>query len=158
MHSVTSRMWIFGLLILSSFHDGLFIFHGLWIRWYRGIMWSESPQLCPTLCDPMDFTVHEIFQARILEWVAYPFSRRSSWPRNWTGVSCITGGFFTSWAIREAQIKMWWQPVSDEPCLTFSFHLLDTRILLLLQIHFGKSLPDCFLEPRCLSFLFAPHI
>ena len=39
----------------------------------------------------------------ILEWVAYPFSRRSSQPRNWTGVSCIAGGFFTNWAMREAQ-------------------------------------------------------
>ena len=35
---------------------------------------------------------------RILEWVAYPFSRGSSRPGNWTGVSCIAGGFFTSWA------------------------------------------------------------
>ena len=40
---------------------------------------------------------------RILEWVAYPFPSRSSWPRNQTGVSCIAGGFFTNWAIREAQ-------------------------------------------------------
>ena len=39
---------------------------------------------------------------RILEWVAYPFSSRSSWPRNQTGVSCIAGGFFTNWANREA--------------------------------------------------------
>ena len=39
---------------------------------------------------------------RILEWVAYPFSRGSSWPRNQTRVSCIAGGFFTNWAIREA--------------------------------------------------------
>ena len=39
---------------------------------------------------------------RILEWVAYPFSRGSSQPRNWTRVSCIPGGFFTSWAMREA--------------------------------------------------------
>ena len=39
---------------------------------------------------------------RILEWVAYPFFRGSSWPRNWTGVSCIAGRFFTNWAIREA--------------------------------------------------------
>ena len=38
---------------------------------------------------------------RILEWVAYPFSCGSSWPRNQTGVSCIAGGFFTNWAIRE---------------------------------------------------------
>ena len=37
-----------------------------------------------------------------LEWVAYPFSRGSSWPRKWTGVSCIAGGFFINWAIREA--------------------------------------------------------
>ena len=40
---------------------------------------------------------------RILEWVAYPFSSGSSWPRNRTGVSCIAGGFFTSWGTREAQ-------------------------------------------------------
>ena len=39
---------------------------------------------------------------RILEWVTYPFSSRSSWSRNWTGVSFIAGGFFTNWAIREA--------------------------------------------------------
>ena len=39
---------------------------------------------------------------RILEWVACPFSSGSSWPRNWTGVSCIAGRFFVNWAIREA--------------------------------------------------------
>ena len=41
---------------------------------------------------------------RILEWVAYPFSRGSSWLRNWTKVSGIAGGFFTNWTIREALI------------------------------------------------------
>ena len=41
----------------------------------------------------------------ILEWVAYPSSWGSSWPRNWTGVSCISGRFFTSWATREAHDK-----------------------------------------------------
>ena len=59
-------------------------------------------QSCLTLCDPMVYTVHGILHARILEWVAFPFSRASSWPRNRTGVSCITGRFFTSWATREA--------------------------------------------------------
>ena len=54
----------------------------------------------------MDYTDHGIFQARILEWVAFPFSRGSSQPRDWTQVSCIAGGFFTSWATREAQ-KYW---------------------------------------------------
>ena len=40
---------------------------------------------------------------RILEWVAYPFSSRSSWPRNQTGDSCIAGGFFTNWVMRETK-------------------------------------------------------
>ena len=57
---------------------------------------------CSTLCNPMDYTVHGILQASILEWVAFPFSRASSQPRDWTQVSRIAGGFFTSWATREA--------------------------------------------------------
>ena len=40
-------------------------------------------QLCPTLCDPMDCTVHGILQATVLEWVAFPFSKGSSQPRDW---------------------------------------------------------------------------
>ena len=60
-------------------------------------------QSCPTLCDPMDCSlpgssVHEIFQARILEWVAISFSRGSSQPRDWTQVSCTADRFFTDWA------------------------------------------------------------
>ena len=39
-------------------------------------------QLCPTLCNPMDYTVHEILQATILEWIAFPFFRGSSHPRD----------------------------------------------------------------------------
>ena len=49
---------------------------------------AKVAQSCPTLCDPMDYTVHGILQARLLEWVAFPFSRGSS------QVSCIAGGFF----------------------------------------------------------------
>ena len=51
-------------------------------------------QSCLTLCDPMDYTVHGIFQAKILEWVTVPFSRRSSQPRHQTQFSHIAGGFF----------------------------------------------------------------
>ena len=105
-------------------------------------------QSCPTLCNSMDYTVHGILQARILEWVAFPFSRgifqtqgsypglphcrwilyqlshkgsitilecgaypfssRSSWSWNQTRVSCIAGGVFTNWAIREANCKYGW--------------------------------------------------
>ena len=45
---------------------------------------------------PMDYTVHGILQARILQWVAVPFSRGNSQPRDQTQVSCIAGGFFPS--------------------------------------------------------------
>ena len=48
------------------------------------------------------YTVYGILQARILEWVAFPFSRGSSQARDQTQVSCIAGRFFTSWASREA--------------------------------------------------------
>ena len=43
---------------------------------------------------------------RVLEWIAYPFSGGTSWPRNQTRVSCIAGEFFTNWAMREAYIYM----------------------------------------------------
>ena len=67
--------------------------------------WSEVKvaQLCLTLCDPMIYTVHGILQARILKWVAFPFSRGYSQPRDRTQVTCNAGRFFTSWATREAQ-------------------------------------------------------
>ena len=62
-------------------------------------------QSCPTLCDPMDYTVHGILQARTLEfWVAFPFSRGSSQLRYWTQVSLIAVRFFTSWATWEAHL------------------------------------------------------
>ena len=54
-------------------------------------------QLCPTLCNPMDYTVNGILQVRILEWVAFPFPRGSSQSRDQSQVSCIAGEFFTSW-------------------------------------------------------------
>ena len=58
-------------------------------------------QSCPSLCDPMDYTVHRILQARILEWVAVHFSRGPSQPSDQSQVSHIPGGLFTSWATRE---------------------------------------------------------
>ena len=51
----------------------------------------------------MHYIVHGILQARILEWIAFPFPRVSSQPRDWKWVPCIAGGFFTSWATGEAQ-------------------------------------------------------
>ena len=65
--------------------------------------WVKVTQSYLTLCEPMDYTVYGNLQATILEWVAYPFSSGSSWPRNWNRVSCIAGGSFTCWATREDQ-------------------------------------------------------
>ena len=89
-------------------------------HWYRILTWlknllgsntlreseSEVVQLCPTLYDPMNCSqpgssVHGIFQARVLEWGAISFSRRSSQPRDWTQVSHIVGRCFTVWVTRE---------------------------------------------------------
>ena len=58
-------------------------------------------QSCSTVCDPMNYTVHGILQARILELIAFPFSRGFSQPRDRTQVSRTAGGFFTSWATWE---------------------------------------------------------
>ena len=63
----------------------------------------EIAQSSPILRDPMDYTVYGILQARILEGVAFPFSRVSFQPWDWTQVSLIVGRFFTNWAIRDAQ-------------------------------------------------------
>ena len=69
-------------------------------------MWREVAQLCPTLCDPMDCSlpgssVHGIFQAIVLEWIAISFSRGSSQPRDRTQISRIVDRHLTIWATRE---------------------------------------------------------
>ena len=69
-----------------------------WLQ-FEVTSWSEVAQSCPTLCNPMDCSlpdssVHGIFQARTLEWIAMSFSRGSSQPRNQTQVSCIIGRRF----------------------------------------------------------------
>ena len=95
----------------------------------RSLKESEVSQLCPTLCDPLDCSppgssIHGIFQARELEWVAIAFSRGSSQPRDWTQVSLIVGRPFTIWATREVskiteveiKLRMYWKIpyLSDE--------------------------------------------
>ena len=88
--------------------------------------WSEVAQSCPTLCNPMDCslpgsTIHGIFQARILEWVAISFSRRSSRPRDWTWVSHmvgIIGRRFTIWATRENPV---WKSIIRQLFCSFTW-------------------------------------
>ena len=94
------RSWLSYLLAMwlcISYHPRL------WLSFPIYTIWKWVTQSCPTLFDTMDYAVYGILQARILEWVAIPFSSGSSWPRNWTKVSRIAGGFFTTWVTRETQ-------------------------------------------------------
>ena len=78
-------------------------------------MLAQLLQLCPTLCDPMDCSpqgsaVHGILEARILEWVPTPSSRRFLQPRDWTDVSCISciaGGVFTAATLGKPPISIY---------------------------------------------------
>ena len=85
------------------------------------LKWSEAAQSCPTLCDPMDCilpgsSIHGIFQAIVLEWIAISFSRGSSQPRDRTRVSRIVDRRFTVWATRAAEgaIRMRVHRMSDD--------------------------------------------
>ena len=75
---------------------------GKW-KWSHSVV-SNSLQLMD--CSLPGSSVHGIFQARILEWVAISFSRVPSWPRDWTRVSCTAGRLFTVWATRDDCILM----------------------------------------------------
>ena len=89
------------------------------------VKWSEVALSCLTLCDPMDCSlpgssVHGIFQAIVLEWVAISFSRGSSQPRARTRVSRIVDRRFTVWATREVPKRMGplnFDPLSYSPIL-----------------------------------------
>ena len=97
-----SNVWtIFKLSICTSM-DELWEYYARWDVSHRKIntAWCEVAQSCPTLCDPMDYSlpgssIHGILQARILESVAISSSRGSSWPRDWTHVS------YVSWISRQ---------------------------------------------------------
>ena len=83
-------------LLFLKFHTTL----RCWLSTDSNKSESEVAQSCPTLCDPMNcsppgFSIHGIFQARVLGWGAISVSRRSSQPRDRTWVSCIAGRRFT---------------------------------------------------------------
>ena len=76
------------------------------LPWNHTLKWKLVTQSCPILCKRMDCSlpgssVHGILQARTLEWAAVAFSGESSWPRDWTQVSCIASGFFNDQVTRE---------------------------------------------------------
>ena len=96
----------------------------------RTFMHAQSLQLCQTLCEPVECSlpgssVHEIFQATILEWISMPSSRGPSWPRDWTRLSMsptLADGFFTTSATWEdpAYDGMSQNVEAKWECLTFN--------------------------------------
>ena len=79
---------------------------------HLGRIGFQITQSCLTLFHPMGYslpgsTVHWIFQARVLEWIAILFSRESSWPRAQTRISHVVGRYFTVWATREVLNLIW---------------------------------------------------
>ena len=96
------------------------------------------------------FSVHGIPQARILEWVAVSFSSESSWPKDWTCVSCIAGRFFKIWATREVRkpspySQRFWHNCSGEEA---------RHRYLLNSLEYSKTLPGlrCTALSCCYSF------
>ena len=110
----------------SNYHGRIFLMYTFlnmgvcWKAWNiqekawmvsSGLLICLVATLCPALCNPVDCSlpgssVHEISQARILEWFAISFSRGSFWLRDWTPVSCFDRGILYCWATREAH-KLW---------------------------------------------------
>ena len=99
---------------------------------------SSQPRDCLPHCRRILYQLSHQGSPRILEWVAYPLSRGFSRPRNQTGVSCIAGGFFTNWAIREA-------------C-----HLVSLSITVFLMIDVLTA-PMCFRGSVCLLAVCPSH-
>ena len=102
MVGLCSNVFVTLVLYYTAFDKRLYFFSKLdGLNSYMSVLLSmkvkvKVTQSCPTLCDPMDYIVHGILQARILAWAVFPFSRGSSQPRDQTQVSHIAGRFFTS--------------------------------------------------------------
>ena len=94
--------------------------------WHAVVYASQLHILCKSLWPqglyPTRLLCHGVLQGRILGWVAFTFSRGSSWPRDKICVSCIAGSFFTDWATREVLI-LYTVPLKRETdfCLRFKF-------------------------------------
>ena len=126
---------------------------------HRCLCSAKSLQSYPTLCDPMDCSppdssVHGIFQVRILKQFAMPFSRGSSWPNDWTYISCgscIAGRFFTTgatWKALSPGVKLWTYSVQTalQPFHTFTHKLTHTQAPQT-QHTYHTHIPCCPLVP-----------
>ena len=124
----------------------------------------------PMDCSPPGSSVHGILQVRILEWVAVPFSRGSSWPRDWTRISHIAARFLTIWATREApeiveHLKingaMTYGIFKNIQSLTVSSHLycsLLGKVFIIFCLHYCSSLLTYSTFTLCYLSIHSQHL
>ena len=134
--------------------------HGQRILAVKEVRWDpatevkvKGTQSCQTHCDPMDYTVHGILQARILEWVAFPSSRGSSQPRGQTQVSWIAGDSLpaepqgkpiSNWACMQ---KAFWQPAT-----VFTYKLVTINSTQIVNISMSETQKLISLSADCKSY------
>ena len=136
--------------------------YNIQLRIVNEVKWSEVAQSCPTLCDPMDCSlpgssVHGIFQAIVLEWIAISFSGGSSGPRDRTQVSLIVDKRFTAWATREALDMLYSSNKKHSPILRtlqdwlYNYQWLSFFSNTYLQTHSLRAAPE-----NSVLFIFSP--
>ena len=96
---------------------------------------------------PPSSSVHGILQARIWGWVAISFSRRSSWPRDWTRVSCTAGRFFILWATMEAPVHDYWKTKA------LTIQTFVSKVMSLLFNTLSRFVIAFLLRSKCLLIL-----
>ena len=117
MASLTRRTWVWvnsgswwwtgrpGVLRFMGMQSRTRLSNWTELNWTEELlkMKAKVSQLCLTLCNPVDYTVHGILQARILEWVSCSFLQGVFLTQGSNPGLPIAGGFLTSWATREGQ-------------------------------------------------------
>ena len=124
-HGRNICQWLLWFSLRTTLHH---LHQSLYLR-IKSLTYVLSHSVMSSSCESIDCSLpgsslHGILQARMPEWVAISFSRGSSWPRDWTQVSCIAGRLFTDWAMREAQSSHHVQLTQGEGKL----HLLKGRV------------------------------
>ena len=114
IHSKITKLKTTLATLVQNIHNNYYLFSTSYVLDKCVLVAQSWPTLCnPVDCSPSGSSVHGILQARILEWVAIPFSRQSPWLRAQTLVSCIVVRFFNVWTTREApyvrqSARQWW--------------------------------------------------
>ena len=132
---------------------------------FQGIFLTQGLNPGLPYCRRILYQLSHHGRLRIWEWVGYPSSSGSSWPRNWIRVSCIAGGFFTNWAIREAQhslempFKIWNITYSIVTCnlILVKYRLHGSPLCTFFRIS-GLFSNNAFLYPASNTYIHHTHV